>query len=67
MSPAWWHAPVALTAIVVAAVWPLTPALSSGDALQARLGAAVVGAIACALLAVIRGSRPGISSADDNA
>jgi len=60
MSPAWWHAPVALTAIVVAAVWPLTPALSSGDALQARLGAAVVGAIACALLAVIRGSRPGI-------
>ncbi len=60
MSPAWWHAVVALTAIVVAAVWPLTPALPSGDALQARLGAAVVAAIACALLAVIRGWRPGI-------
>ena len=58
MSPAWWHALVALTAIVVAAVWPLTSALPSGDALQARLGAAVVAAIACALLAVIRGGRP---------
>ena len=60
MSPAWWHAGVALTAALVAAVWPLTPALSSGDVLQARLGAAVVAAIACALLAVIRGWRPAL-------
>jgi hypothetical protein len=60
MSPALWHAAVALTAVLVAVVWPLTPALSSGDALQARLGAAVAAAVACALLAVIRGWRPGI-------
>jgi hypothetical protein len=59
MSAAWWHALVALIAIVVAAVWPLTPALSSADVLQARLGAAVVAAIACALLAVVRGWRQG--------
>ena len=60
MIPAWWHALVALLAIVAAAVWPLTPALPSGDALQARLGAAVLAAIACGLLAVIRGGRPGV-------
>jgi len=58
MSAARWHALVALTAIVVAVVWPLTSALPPGDALQARLGAAVVAAVACALLAVIRGGRP---------
>ena len=60
MIPAWWHALVALLAIVAAAVWPLTPALPSGDTLQARLGAAVLAAIACGLLAVIRGGRPGV-------
>ena len=58
MSAARWHALVAGTAIVVAVVWPLTSALEPGDALQARLGAAVVAAVACALLAVIRGGRP---------
>jgi hypothetical protein len=60
MRAAWRHALVALTAIVVAAVWPLTPALPFGDALQARLGAAVIAAIACALVAAIKGGRPGI-------
>lgn len=59
MRPAWWHALVALTAAVVAAFWPLTPALSSGDTLQARVGAALIAAIACGLLATIRGGRPG--------
>jgi hypothetical protein len=63
MSAGWRHALVALTAIVVVAVWPLTPAVSSGDALQARLGAAVVAAMACALLAAIKRWRPGISIA----
>ena len=60
MTSARWHAPVALLAIVASAVWPLTPALPSGDALQARLGTAVLAAIACGLLAVIRGGRPGV-------
>ena len=59
MSPAWWHALTATTAIAVASVWPLTPALAPADALQARLGAGVMAAVACALLAVIRGWRPG--------
>jgi hypothetical protein len=59
MRPAWWHALVALTAAVVAAFWPLTPALSSGDTLQARVGAALIAAIACGLLATTRGGRPG--------
>lgn len=63
MSAAWWHALVAVSAIMVAAVWPLTPALPASDALQARLGAAVVAGIACALLAVIRGFRPRVSIA----
>lgn len=58
MTAAWWHALVALAAIVVAVVWPLTPALPAGDAVQARAGAAVTAAIACALLAVIRMGRP---------
>jgi len=60
MSAAWWHALVALIAIAVAAVWPLPPALSFADVLQARLGAAVVAAIACALLAAVRGWRHGL-------
>ena len=60
MRPAWWHALVALTAAVVAAFWPLTPALSSGDMLQARVGAALIAAIACGLLTTIRGWRPGV-------
>jgi hypothetical protein len=60
MSPAAWHTLVAVAAIAVAAAWPLTPALPPGDALQARLGAAVVAAIACAVIGAIRGWRPGI-------
>jgi hypothetical protein len=60
MNAAKWHAVVALTAAALASVWPLTPALSSGDALQARAGAAIAGAVACALLAVVRGWRPGV-------
>lgn len=60
MSLGRWHALVALTAIVVAAVWPLTPAVPSGDALLARLGAAVAAAIACALLAAMKRWRPGV-------
>ena len=60
MSRAWWHVLVGLTAVAVAAVWPLTPALRPGDALQARLGAAAVAVIACAVLAVVQGWRPGI-------
>jgi len=60
MIPAWWHALVALLAIVAAVVWPLTPALPSGDAVQARLGAAVLATIACGLLVVTRGGRPGV-------
>jgi hypothetical protein len=59
MSAARWHVLVALVAIVVAAVWPLTPALSPADVLQARLAAAVVAAIACAVLPVLRGWRHG--------
>ena len=60
MTAPWWHAVVALTAIAAATVWPLTPALRPGDALQARLGAALVAAVACALLAAIRGRRLGM-------
>jgi hypothetical protein len=60
MSAAAWHTLVALTAMGVAAVWPLTPALRPGDVLQARLGAAVLAAITCVVLAVVRGGRPGI-------
>jgi hypothetical protein len=49
-----------VAAIAVAAVWPLTPALSSGDALQARAGSAAVAAITCVLLALIPGGRRGL-------
>jgi hypothetical protein len=58
MTAFWSYAAVALTGSVVAAVWPLTPALSSAAALQARLGAVVMGAIACAVVAVVRIGRP---------
>jgi hypothetical protein len=63
MSAAWGHALVAVIAIMAAAMWPLTPALPAGDALQARLGAAVVAALGCALLALVRGWRPRASIA----
>lgn len=48
---------VALGSSVVAAFWPLTTALSSTDVLQARLGAAALGATACAVMAVVRTGR----------
>src|SRR4030095_15424611 len=57
MNPAWRYAAVALAAAVVALLWPLTAAISSGDALQVRLAAAAVAAIACALLPLIKGLR----------
>lgn len=60
MTAAWRQAVVAVSAVVAAAVWPLTPALSSGDALQARLGAAAVALVACALVAMGREGRRGL-------
>ncbi|HVH26488.1 MAG TPA: toll/interleukin-1 receptor domain-containing protein [Vicinamibacterales bacterium] len=58
MTPFWSYAGVALTGSVVAAVWPLTPALSSADALQVRLGAVAMAVMACAVVAVVRMARP---------
>jgi hypothetical protein len=63
MRPAWWHALVAVIAVAAAAVWPLTPALSSGEALQARLGAGALAVLACAVLVVVGGWRPAIATA----
>src|SRR4029453_4408619 len=57
MNPAWRYAAVALAAAVVALLWPLTAAISSGDALQVRLAAAAVAAIACAVLPLLKGLR----------
>jgi hypothetical protein len=57
MNPAWRYAAVALAAGIGALLWPLTPALSSRDAVQARLAAAVVAAIACAMLPLVKGRR----------
>jgi TIR domain len=58
MSGAWRFVVLALAACVVAALWPLTPALAAGDALQTRLGAGFIAALACAILAVYTGLRP---------
>jgi TIR domain len=57
MNPAWRYAAVALAAAVMALLWPLTAAISSGDALQVRVAAAAVAAIACALLLLVKGLR----------
>ena len=58
MTGAWRFAVLAAAACLVAALWPLTPALRSSEALQARLGAGVIAAIASAMLAVYTALRP---------
>jgi hypothetical protein len=45
------HAIVALVAVAAIVLWPLTDALSSRDALQARLATAFIAVLACAALA----------------
>ena len=52
MKAAWPHAAVAMTGAIVALVWPLSPALSSRDALQARLAAALLTFVVCTAIAL---------------
>ena len=57
MNPAWRYAAVALAAGAGALLWPLTAALPSREALQARLAAAAVAALVCAVVPLVRGIR----------
>lgn len=57
MTRHWGHAIVALIAIVAAVLWPLTNALPTREAWQARLASAVIAALACALVASWRSAR----------
>jgi hypothetical protein len=63
MKAAWPHAAVAMTGAIVALVWPLSPALSSRDALQARLAAALLTFVVCTAIALSKGMRPGVWTA----
>jgi len=58
MKAAWPHAVVAMTGAMLALVWPLSSALSSRDALQARLAAAILTAVVCAAIALSKGVHP---------
>ena len=55
--PFWIYLGIAVTATVVCLLWPMTAALSPGDAWQVRAGAAAMSAIVCALCAVLRSGR----------
>jgi hypothetical protein len=55
MRAAWPHAVVAMTGAILALVWPLSSALSSRDVLQARLAAAALTAVVCAVIALSQG------------
>jgi hypothetical protein len=58
MRPAHWCAAIAAAGILVALLLPLSPALSPGDARQARAIGAIVTASVCAALSFARGGRP---------
>ncbi|MEO8259092.1 MAG: toll/interleukin-1 receptor domain-containing protein [Acidobacteriota bacterium] len=57
MSPARWFAAVAVVGLIACALWPLPPALSSSDAVLARVICAALTAVACAALGLARGGR----------
>ncbi|NOT28781.1 MAG: toll/interleukin-1 receptor domain-containing protein [Acidobacteria bacterium] len=56
----WSYLGIAVTAILVCLIWPLTAALSPGDVWQVRAGAASVSAIGCAVLSVASSGRAGL-------
>jgi len=58
MRHAWRFVALGAAACAVAALWPLTAALSTSDALQARLAAIAITAVACSILAVSGALRP---------
>ena len=57
MSPARWFAAVGVVGLIACALWPLSPALSSSEAILARLVCAALTAVACAALGLARGGR----------
>ena len=58
MSLGWRLAALGAAACVAAALWPLTPAVSARDALQARMAAGAIAGVACTILAFSRGLKP---------
>lgn len=60
MSLVWWYAAVGVAASAVAALWPLSPALSSSEVLQARLVSAVITGVVCAAIGLSRGVRSAV-------
>jgi hypothetical protein len=60
MREAWRFVALGAAASAAAALWPLTAALSSTDALQARLATATIAVVACSILAVSRAFRPAV-------
>jgi hypothetical protein len=57
MTPARWVATVATLSVIACASWPLSPALSSRDAIVARLVCAAVTVVASAAIGLARGGR----------
>jgi hypothetical protein len=66
MRAAWPHAVVAMAGAILALVWPMSPALSSRDVLQARLAAVVLSAVVCAAIALSK-ARPWVWTASSMA
>src|SRR5688572_25924388 len=58
MSPTRWVMAVAAIGLIACAVWPLSSALTSNEALQARVVGAALTAVACAAIAVGKSGRP---------
>jgi hypothetical protein len=57
MNYAWWYAAIALIAAAIAALWPLSPALASRDALQARIYSVAITAVVCAAIGLTKHAR----------
>jgi hypothetical protein len=60
MNPVWWHAAVGAASLLVAALWPLSPALAPHDALQARVYCAGLTVVVCTIAWLTRGARPAV-------
>ena len=59
MTLGWRLAALGAAACAAAALWPLTPALSARDALQARIATGAIAVVACTILAFTKGLKPG--------
>ena len=58
MKPAWRHAAVGAAGVLLAVLWPLSPALSLRESIQARLVCVLLTGVVCTAIALVKALRP---------